>query len=608
MNAKTVAGKTVFFLLLCLFVGIFTTVFGEENSLVGVMVIVLALMMMQKDLSMRPGRNLLALVGSTVSLGVGAFVSLYDPLLGAAVNFTLVFLTAYITMNDVSTPMHFPFLLGYAFMLSVPVTPEQLPMRVLALVVGSVFIVAMNYVFNHKRNLNTSHRGVISICEEVDRLVQTRLSGDSAEPDDLNRICGELGLRMYGRLKDRFYSCPRDNTLLELVSCLRGLGKHVCSSDVDPDVLAEISSIMRSVVSFESRESDLESVTAACQGILTGKVPADAETVTLIRMMESRLSHLSTVSDGDMFLDEPVPAAFRLRTTLRENLRGDSLSFSFAFRMATVFTMWAFIWQYWDVENAKWLLYTTIAVIMPYVEGSWRKSSMRVTGTLVGASVFVVLAVALGEDMMLMTAALLVINYIYTVLDPKRYDVMMAFITVSALIAASMTEPAGSALLERIGFILLGVAMATVANHTVLPYRMRDETMDLGARFLSISEMRVSELADAADGAPDPQRTAYLTLTAGIISNKLFVNVGRTDATEDDEFVLNQSNVMSECSLISAALEDESPDVRSEVAKALRGDDLRDDAPDIVRRASEIHSAQERGRALLGRMAVSLMT
>ena len=605
MDAKTVAGKTVFFLLLCLFVGVFSSVFGAENSLVGVMIIVLALMMMQKDLSVRPGRNLIVLLVSTLSLGVGAFVSLYDPLLGAVVNFTLVFLTAYLTMNDVSTPMHFPFLLGYAFMLSVPVTPEQLPMRILALAVGSVFIVGMNWVFNHKTREKTSHNGLIAICREIDSLIQTRLGGEVPDPSTLDSLCDSLGAKMYERLKDRFYSSPRDNTLLELVSCLRGLGRKVCTEDPDKDVLKELSDIMGAVISFESGDSDLDSLHSSCEGILSGGVRADRDTVTLVRMVDSKLAHLSNIDDGDSYSDDPVPKAFRYKTLLKENLRGDSLSFSFAFRIAGLFTLWAFIWQYWDVENAKWLLYTTISVVLPYIEGSWRKASMRITGTLVGALAFIALAVVLKEDMMLMTAALLVINYIYTVLDPKRYDVMMSFITVSALIAASMAEPAETALLERIAFILLGVAAATVANHTVLPYRMRDENMELGARFIRISSLRIEELADAAAGNPDLQKRAYLTLTAGSISQKLFVNAGRTDGTEDDEFVMNQSTVMSECALISASLDEESSDVRRRITEVLRGDAVTDDDTEIVKRAGNLVSLNDRSRRLLGDMATA---
>ena len=58
MDARTLAGKTLFFVLICVFVSGFSGVFGQENSLVGVIIIVLALTMLSRDLSVRPVWNL----------------------------------------------------------------------------------------------------------------------------------------------------------------------------------------------------------------------------------------------------------------------------------------------------------------------------------------------------------------------------------------------------------------------------------------------------------------------------------------------------------------------------------------------------------------------
>lgn len=49
MNAKTLIGKSLFFLALCLFVGVYTAIFGQNNSLVGVFVVIIALMMLGRD-------------------------------------------------------------------------------------------------------------------------------------------------------------------------------------------------------------------------------------------------------------------------------------------------------------------------------------------------------------------------------------------------------------------------------------------------------------------------------------------------------------------------------------------------------------------------------
>ena len=48
-NAKTLIGKSLFFLALCLFVGVYTAIFGQNNSLVGVFVVIIALMMLGRD-------------------------------------------------------------------------------------------------------------------------------------------------------------------------------------------------------------------------------------------------------------------------------------------------------------------------------------------------------------------------------------------------------------------------------------------------------------------------------------------------------------------------------------------------------------------------------
>ena len=54
MDARTLAGKSLFFVLICVFVSGFSRAFGPENNLVGVIIIVLALTMLSRDLSVRP--------------------------------------------------------------------------------------------------------------------------------------------------------------------------------------------------------------------------------------------------------------------------------------------------------------------------------------------------------------------------------------------------------------------------------------------------------------------------------------------------------------------------------------------------------------------------
>ena len=163
MDMKRLVSRTLFFLAIVLVVGGITAVFGEVNSLVGVAIVVIGLMMLQRDLSVRPVWNTCVMILFTCMLGLGAFVALINPFLGLAVNVAIVLITVFATVQDLNSPLHFPFILGYAFMLSVPVTWEELPFRILALIAGSIATVVLNIIMNRKRMARTSHNAVVSI-------------------------------------------------------------------------------------------------------------------------------------------------------------------------------------------------------------------------------------------------------------------------------------------------------------------------------------------------------------------------------------------------------------------------------------------------------------
>jgi hypothetical protein len=225
-------------------------------------------------------------------------------------------------------------------------------------------------------------------------------------------------------------------------------------------------------------------------------------------------------------------------------LRTHSMRLRFGVRMSLLFAMWAFVWQYWNRDNAIWLLYTTVALVQPYVDDAWRKSAMRVVGTLAGSVLFCAVLLMTGGDVAMLGIALILLNYVYTVLDPGRYDVMMVFITASALIVAAMSVPADQAVAERVAYILLGVLAATLANHLVLPYHRRDENLELGRMYLSINRRRISDLRTGGGGPqPGPEPDT--------ISRRIRENLVSDPDPMMEGFVDMQDGVNAECRMLS---------------------------------------------------------
>ena len=245
--------------------------------------------------------------------------------------------------------------------------------------------------------------------------------------------------------------------------------------------------------------------------------------------------------------------------------------FTFAVRMTLLFAMWAFVWQHWDLENAKWLLFTTVAIVQPYVDGSMQKSVRRVAGTLVGAVAFMALAALTGSDVALMSAALMLINYVYTVLDPKRYDVQMVFITVSALIAASMAVPTDTAVAERVLYILAGVAVATLANFVILPYRLGEETLDLAARHLALAREHVSCLMSSLRGSPDDEAEANCVVKSAAVSRKIAMNAEREPSPELEALADSLDDLAARCAAAYRSARDAGPEAREAAVRLLEG-------------------------------------
>ena len=404
-----------------------------------------------------------------------------------------------------------------------------------------MFIVALNVLINRNRHARTCHEGLKAMCAQVSGCCGSVLSGETASSAELDALCLRLRGGMYDRLRRSFFSTPGDRTVLDLASALQMAGRAVCERERDPSVLRGLSDLMDMVAGHEDERVTASDVAGAAERFLSEHPDADPVLTASVVSLRDGLSSLSEGGSGRSDLRG------RMRAQAREMARRDSARFTFAVRMSVVFTLFAFVWQYWDLENAKWLLFTAVALVLPYVDGAWRKSAMRLTGTLVGVAAFVAVLVLCGGEVGLLTAALMLANYVYTVLDPKRYDVMMVFITFSALVAASMSAPAADAVAERVAFVLLGVVVSTAANFLLLPYRVADEDRSLGDRYLELNRRMLGRVGSALHGKRDLDGETVDSLTAAGVSAKMHMNA-EADPDEDRMlFLSEQDAVAAQC-------------------------------------------------------------
>ena len=558
MDLKTFIKKNLLFIAIIAFIMLFMYAFGMENVLIGVMMITAALMMLSKNLTGKPFKSLAGLMAINITLGVGSLLAYLNPWLGLVANFTVVFVVTFVLMHDIKSPVHFPFLLGYAFILAFPVPIEEFPLRLLSLIVGSVFIVVLNVIVNRNRLATSCHAGISGLFSEIKSLLERFLNGEEVNSDALVAKSKLVNSAVYDRLEEKYYTSPGTRSAINLAISAEELGKSVIDGDDKEEDLRDLLPVLDDLISYQEMKIPLEQVHNSIMQYLENHRSADYEVLSNLRIIDHELNILVKTDKESLSKytnSEQIPKSFRMKTLFKENFRRDSLKFSFAFRVAFLLALWEFIGDYYNLENAKWLAFTTVAVVQPYLEATARKSLMRVKGTLVGVAIFAVVTYfLLMENPSLTPAVLMVVSYAYSILDPKRYDVMMIFITLMALMTASMMFPAETSIIERLAYILLGIGAAMVGSRIIFPYRLKDENIEMSRRYLSISKSQITELRNVASGTVDDVKSAALVLTAYTIAEKIKINNDQDNDDLVEKLMLKQTEVTNQCSILRQIL------------------------------------------------------
>lgn len=544
MDAKFVLGKTVFFLLLVAFMVLFSAAFGAANSLIGVAVIVAALMMLGKDLTVRPLLSFGGLLVICLALGLGAFIAALNPWIGLPVNFLLVFIIMYVMLHDLKSPFWFPFILGYAFILAMPVPADALPLRLLSLAVGAVFIFGLNAVINRARQPRTVQQAVIALIGSLQTAVADRQAGRTPAPEAVEAATAAAVAQFYGEVKDRYFLTAPAKAVIDLAAAFGSLGQAVAACACRPAELDALAELLDRLAAGADGPAAYAAGRAEVTRFLAEQPAADVQLRAALELIGAALGKLADGSEPAA-ARRSIPPAFRLSTFLRTNLTADSMKFTFAFRMAFMIALWSFIGAYFALENAKWLVFTSIAIVMPYLEGSGRKSLLRLEGTAVGVVVFLLLMPLLTAPAAI-SLLMLGIGYVYTLFDPMGYRRQMAFNTVSALLTALMIDPGAPIVWERIIYIVGGVAAALAANRLLLPYRIRDENAELAGKVARLARAQLATAEAALRGADDTDRAAALAVQAFAVAGKLRVNDGQEPDPTVEELLLAQHQLVLE--------------------------------------------------------------
>ncbi len=154
---------------------------------------------------------------------------------------------------------------------------------------------------------------------------------------------------------------------------------------------------------------------------------------------------------------------------------GGWLRFACAYAAASTMGMW--IGGSLDPTHRSWIVITTLVVMLPDANASYRRIVERITGTFAGVVAAWAITVATHSPVVLSLAILLIAPFIPHHVG-ARYWLHTALIATVVLLAYDLTELStqgvnteamGDLLMERMKDILLGCAMALVGTVAAFP-------------------------------------------------------------------------------------------------------------------------------------------
>ncbi|MGG5460554.1 FUSC family protein [Clostridium sp. B9] len=173
MKGKKITGKLLISNLILIiavvaFVTLYTKVFGSANNLIGVCVITAMLMFVGVHLSLKLNEAILTTIGTFVFMGISTQISSINPFLGLVVNFVSIFIISYLVTNKTETKAYLPFMLCYVFIEGTPITWSELPVRLMALLVGGILI-SLVYYISHRKKDDSDHMNISGMIKSIDK-------------------------------------------------------------------------------------------------------------------------------------------------------------------------------------------------------------------------------------------------------------------------------------------------------------------------------------------------------------------------------------------------------------------------------------------------------
>ena len=547
MDKNKIISQTIIFMIVVGFVVVFKTIFGEDNTLVGVTTITAILMFSKRDLTIAPFKNLFKLVGINLLMGVGSVIASDNMYIGIFINFGIIFLIHYIYNYTLLNPMYLPFALQYLFILSYPVEGQGISIRLVALAVGAILIMLTQLIINRKKITTNGNKIALKMCDLIIEGLETNENKDNLE-EEVKNLNNELKKIIYEKRESNYYLSDEGRNKLALATVLERINiiinettNEEISSDVLDDLYFLIDSIRRTIKN-ENTKIDLNKMLEKYEN----KSNLD---ILELRLLENMIILIEVIDELNKIKTYNkcsigkkagyVPRRYKEEISAYFNLKKRTMKLTYALRISMGISLAAFAVDYFNWTEGRWMLFTIVSLVNPIYEVTKDKTIDRIVGTMIGA-IIVTILYGFIENTSIRTVILMLAGYVggYT----KSYRQNMVFITIAAIGSAALIDDVSILSVNRILFVMLGATISVLLNQYVYPYKLEDANNDLGEIYIDTIKNMIREIALLSKNKTESNDMKNLLIRSSLVQERLSVN---NQMVKEDNYIIQERRFLA---------------------------------------------------------------
>lgn len=162
---KQAATKIPVFLFCVFYMSAHNKIFGQENSIVGVVFLIAFLTSFQNDFGYQTRQAVKTIPLLFLIVALGPKLSLMNPYFGLLINLVCILSILILCCHNVTMGNHVAYLMGYLMCQGYDVTGRAYLMRVLSLMSSAVIVMSIYYLMNRKRKYK---RNIQDVFWEID--------------------------------------------------------------------------------------------------------------------------------------------------------------------------------------------------------------------------------------------------------------------------------------------------------------------------------------------------------------------------------------------------------------------------------------------------------